>query len=202
MLEDLRVCFVGESFVAGVGDQRCLGWAGRLAVRAIAAGQPLTYYNLGVRRETSTQLRARWLTECEPRLPTGCDGRLVLSTGVNDTMHEHGRPRVPLDESVANLAVVLEVARAREWPVLVVAPPPIADAAHTDRIAALDERFAAHCDAVGVPYVRAHQPLRDNRVWMAEVAAGDGAHPGAAGYDEFAELLAPHWLRWLTDPGS
>ncbi|WP_306364460.1 GDSL-type esterase/lipase family protein [Nocardia sp. CC227C] len=191
------MCFVGESFVAGVGDQQCLGWAGRLAVRAIAAGQPLTYYNLGVRRETSTRLHARWLAECAPRLPAGCDGRLVLSTGVNDTMHENGRPRVPLEESVANLAGVLDTARAREWSVLVVAPPPVADAAHTDRIAALDERFATHCDAVGVPYLRVHTALRDNRVWMAEVAAGDGAHPGAAGYDEFAELSAPYWLRWL-----
>lgn len=27
---DVRVCFVGDSFVAGVGDAQHLGWAGRL----------------------------------------------------------------------------------------------------------------------------------------------------------------------------
>ncbi|WP_330184237.1 hypothetical protein OHB26_11885 [Nocardia sp. NBC_01503] len=90
-MPDLRVCFLGESFVAGIGDRECLGWAGRLAVRA-AAGQPLSYYNLGVRRENSTELRGRWEAECTPRLPAGADCRVVISTGVNDTQLENGRP--------------------------------------------------------------------------------------------------------------
>jgi acyl-CoA thioesterase I len=33
---------------------------------------------------------------------------------------------------------------------------------------------------------------------QTEVAAGDGAHPGAAGYADIADLVRPHWLRWLT----
>ncbi|WP_067532788.1 GDSL-type esterase/lipase family protein [Nocardia crassostreae] len=202
MVLDLRVCFVGESFVAGVGDQKALGWAGRLAGRAMAAGQPMTYYNLGIRREISTELRARWAAECTPRLPDGADRRLVVSTGVNDTVHENGSPRVESGESVANLAAVLAGASDKGWTTLVVAPPPNADEEHNQRLLALDERFAAHCDSVGVPYVRVHQPLRENRIWMRDVAAGDGYHPSAVGYDEFAELLAPHWLLWLADPSS
>lgn len=202
MLEDLRVCFAGESFVAGVGDPKCLGWAGRLAGRAIAAGQPLTYYNLGIRGETSTELRARWVAECTPRLPEGSNARLVLSTGVNDTHTLNGGPRVAPDESVDNLAAILAGAREKGWPVLVVAPPPVADPAHNDRIAALDERYGTLCESVGVSYARTHQPLRANPIWMREVAAVDGAHPAAAGYAEFAELLAPHWLLWLADPNA
>ncbi|MFC9994343.1 GDSL-type esterase/lipase family protein [Nocardia sp. NPDC127526] len=199
---DLRVCFVGESFVAGVGDQKALGWAGRLAARAMAAGQPMTYYNLGVRREISTELRARWSAECTPRLPEGCDRRLVISTGVNDSVHENGRPRVESERSVENLAAILAGARDKGWTTLVVAPPPNVDEQHNERLLDLDERFAAHCESVGVPYVQVHQPLRANRIWMGDVAAGDGYHPSAAGYDEFAELLAPHWLLWLTEPSS
>lgn len=203
MLEDLRVCFIGESFVAGVGDAQCLGWAGRLAVRATAAGQPLTYYNLGIRGETSTALRARWAAECTPRLPEGADARLVVSTGVNDSHHLNGDgPRVAPDESVENLAAILDGVREKGWPVLVVAPPPVADPVHNDRIAALDERYAALCESQGVSYARTHHPLRANPVWMREVAAVDGAHPGAAGYAEFAELVAPHWLLWLADPNA
>ena len=30
-VRDLRVCFVGDSYVAGVGDTAGLGWVGRLA---------------------------------------------------------------------------------------------------------------------------------------------------------------------------
>lgn len=49
VLTDLRVCFVGDSFVAGVGDPQHLGWTGRIAARTYQAGQPLTSYVLGVR---------------------------------------------------------------------------------------------------------------------------------------------------------
>lgn len=199
---DLRVCFIGESFVAGVGDQKCLGWAGRLAARAIAAGQPLTYYNLGIRRENSTELRARWEAECAPRLPAGADCRVIVSTGVNDTQFEDGRARVDPEDSVRNLAEILRAARERGWQTMVVAPPPNVDDGHNARILALDTAFADLCEEAKVPYLRTHQPLRENQTWMQDIAAGDGYHPGAAGYDEFAALLAPHWLLWLADPGS
>ncbi|GAP31122.1 lipase [Nocardia seriolae] len=199
---DLRVCFIGESFVAGVGDQKCLGWAGRLASRAIGAGQPLTYYNLGIRRENSTELRERWAGECAPRLPEGADCRVVISTGVNDTQFENGSPRVDPDDALRNMAAILREVRERGWQAMVVAPPPNVDDEHNARIVALDGRYADLCEETKVPYLRAHQPLRENQIWMRDIAAGDGYHPGAAGYDEFAALLAPHWLLWLADPGS
>ncbi len=53
MIADLRVCFLGDSFVAGVGDPEHLGWVGRVAARTNRGGQPLTAYGLGVRRETA-----------------------------------------------------------------------------------------------------------------------------------------------------
>lgn len=197
MSRDLRVCFVGDSFVAGVGDPGFLGWAGRLVSTAHAEGIPLTAYNLGVRRQTSAEILRRFLAECAPRLPEGVDARVVLSFGVNDAMHENGGPRVAPDESVANLGELLAQAAERGWPALMVAAPPIADDEHNARIGALDERFAEVCAVSGVPYVRVHQPLRDNPVWSADVRAGDGAHPGAAGYQEMAALIAPQWRAWL-----
>ncbi|MGW4714936.1 DUF459 domain-containing protein [Nocardia sp. NPDC004260] len=198
MSRDLRVCFVGDSFVAGVGDPDFRGWAGRLASAAHAQGIPLTAYNLGVRGQTSAEIVRRFRAECAPRLPEGVDARVVLSFGVNDAMHENGGPRVAPDESAANLGELLAQAGERGWPVLMVAPPPIADDEHNARTAALDERFAQVCAASEVPYVRVHQPLRDSAVWAAEVRAGDGAHPGAAGYEELAALIAPQWRAWLS----
>jgi lysophospholipase L1-like esterase len=67
-MKDIRICFVGDSYVQGTGDDECLGWAGRLCASARRAGHNITYYNLGVRRETSTDITRRWLAECEPRL--------------------------------------------------------------------------------------------------------------------------------------
>ncbi|MEV6334345.1 GDSL-type esterase/lipase family protein [Nocardia vinacea] len=200
MWNDLRVCFIGDSFVAGVGDPQCLGWVGRLAAQTYANGQPLTAYNLGVRMQTSTEILGRWQTECAPRFPDGSDARLVVSFGVNDTMFIDRLPRVAPEQSAANLSELLT--QAAEFPVLVVAPPPIDDAEQNARTAALDEYFAEICAAAAVPYVRVHQPLRDSAVWMREVRAGDGAHPGAAGYDELAALIHPHWREWLAWPTS
>jgi lysophospholipase L1-like esterase len=93
---------------------------------------------------------------------------------------------------------MLSQAAERGWPVLVVAPPPVDDAEQNARTARLDERFARICLEASVPYVPVHQPLRDNPVWMHEVHTGDGAHPGAGGYDEIAALIGPHWLDWLS----
>jgi acyl-CoA thioesterase I len=199
---DVRICFVWDSLVAGVGDGQCLGWTGRLAARADGAGQPLTYYNLGVRRQTSADVAARWERECEQRLPADTDARVVFSFGLNDTMIEDGRIRVVEQDSVANLTTMLRRAAERGWTALVVAPPPIIDDEHNLRTEKLDALFSEVSAAHGVPYVRVHQPLRQNATWMSAVGAGDGYHPGAAGYEEFAALIVPHWLLWLSEPGS
>jgi lysophospholipase L1-like esterase len=200
MGRDLRVCFVGDSFVAGVGDPEHLGWPGRLAARSERDGLPLTRYVLGVRRQTSAEVAARWAAECAPRLTGEWESRVVLSTGVNDTTEEDGASRLAPERSVAALGEVLAGAATAGWPVLVVGPPAVADDAHNERTAALDDRFAHHCADRGVPYVPVVRALAADPVWMREVAAGDGAHPGAAGYTVLADLVRPHWQEWLAGP--
>ena len=199
MTRDLRVCFVGDSLVAGVGDPGHLGWAGRLAVGSERDGLPLTRYVLGVRRQTTAEVAERWAAECRVRLAGGgWESRVVLSTGVNDTTEEDGAPRLAPQESVAALTRMLAGAAEPGWPVLVVGPPAVADTAQTDRIADLDDRFARVCAGHDVPYVRVVTALAADPTWMAEVAVGDGAHPGADGYAVLAGLVRPHWQRWLT----
>ena len=193
---DLRVCFVGDSFVAGTGDPEHLGWAGRVAARAHRAGQALTSYNLGVRRQTSRDILERWRVECTPRLPSGCDGRVVLSFGVNDTTIEEGRQRVAGADSARHLCLLLREARSSGWPVLVVGPPPVADAEHNARTVVLSEWLQQVCRDEGAPYVPTLPALSSTPVWMQQVAAGDGAHPGAEGYAALAELVWPAWDAW------
>jgi hypothetical protein len=38
---DLRACFVGDSFVAGVGDPDHRGWVGRIIARTHHGGLPI-----------------------------------------------------------------------------------------------------------------------------------------------------------------
>lgn len=193
---DIRICFVGESFVNGTGDSDYLGWTGRVCQTLARQGLTVTHYNLGVRRETSTELALRWQSECDRRLPVGCDRRLVFSFGTNDTTVDAGQPRVPVAQSLANLRQILTTAQTR-YPVLMIGPAALLDAAQTQRIQALSQQFAQVCDQLGVPYLEVAQPLARSPVWMAEVAAGDGAHPDAAGYGEYARLVET-WSAWQS----
>lgn len=89
-MQDIRICYIGDSFVNGTGDETCLGWAGRLSNRANTEERTITHYNLGVRRNTSADILQRWEQECSLRLPNICDGHVVLSCGVNDMVIEGG----------------------------------------------------------------------------------------------------------------
>jgi lysophospholipase L1-like esterase len=196
MTRDLRVCFIGDSFVAGTGDPEHLGWPGRLAART-HEGEALSCYNLGVRRETSQQVLDRWENEVSARLPAGVDGRIVVSFGVNDMTIECGQQRVATLESAENLRTLIRGARSRGWPVMVVGPPPIPDASHNARSAELDEHMRRVCLEEGTTFISVLSALTSSPVWRRQVAMGDGAHPAADGYAVLADLVFPHWQKWL-----
>lgn len=192
-MTDIRIAFLGDSFVNGTGDETALGWAGRLCAWANRE-HALTYYNLGVRRDSSANLLARWQAECASRLPPGCDARLVISCGVNDTVMEAGRLRVPPQASRANLRQLLEQSQTR-YRVLLVGPPPIDDAEQNTRIESLARVYAMEAERLRIPYIDLFADLRGDSVYLAEVAANDGAHPRSSGYEKMARLIAasPEW---------
>lgn len=122
---DVRVCFIGDSFVQGVGDPEYRGWVGRV----LQAGRgDLTAFNLGIRRSTSSDVLRRWWPEATGRTVPGADNRLVVSVGSNDTVEEDGSVRVEAARCLENLAALLDGSRRRTIAALVVGPPPVVDA--------------------------------------------------------------------------
>lgn len=199
----LTVLFLGDSFVAGLGDPTGLGWTTRLVADARSHGTDLTAYPLGVRRNTSADVLDRWERETTARLPRAGRSGLVVSFGVNDALDgDDGRRRVPLDATLAHLRALLAGAAAAGAGVLVVGPPPIADDAVNARVAEVDARLRAEAAACGVTSVPVLDALLAGGPWMAEVAAGDGAHPGAGGYAQLAALVRPAWRAWLAELGG
>lgn len=192
--EDLRICFVGDSFVAGTNDPECLGWTGRLCALARRRGYDLTHYNLGIRRDTSSDISRRWLAEVDRRLPKDCRPFIVFSFGVNDTTVEQGCQRVEQAQSIANTRQVLGAARKR-YSVLLIGPPPIADAEQNNRVRRLSHLMGEVAAAEHVPFLPVFDSLVADPVWMAEVSSGDGAHPRAAGYAELAARV-DGWPAW------
>jgi acyl-CoA thioesterase I len=190
--------FFGDSHTVGVGDEEGLGWTGRVLAAALREGIPTTTYNLGVRGETSADVAARWRAEARPRLPDEGDPRVVLAFGVNDVSLKDADRRCTEQQSLLSLEEVLLGAQGLGLRRFVVGPAPIDDDAANDRIAELSYAYRMLCARHRVPFVPLVEELRDNEIWRRELAAGDGAHPGAAGYAEIARLvLATGWLDWL-----
>jgi lysophospholipase L1-like esterase len=192
----MRICFVGESFVNGTGDPQCLGWAGRICATACHQGHDVTYYNLGVRRETSTELKERWQKEVCYRLPPEYNGRIVFCFGVNDTTIENGKTRVAFETSLENTRHILKIAK-QMFPVLMVGTPPVGEIEQNSRIAQLSAAFALVCDELDVPYLDIFTALQASNIWIKEAIANDGAHPRAEGYAQLAQLVQD-WQPWLS----
>jgi lysophospholipase L1-like esterase len=200
-MRDLRICFVGDSFINGTGDDEALGWAGRICRSARKRGVPLTRYDLGVRRDTSELILRRCATEVAVRLSgVPCDGRVVFSFGANDAAHEQGRPRVDLATSLANARALLAQSMARH-PTLMIGPPPIADdASHDARVGEISNGLNLVCSELGLPYLDLHGPLSVNETWRLEALDGDGAHPNSGGYAAAAALVEEWgpWRNWVA----
>ncbi len=192
---DRRICFVGDSFVHGTGDPELRGWVGR-----VCAGRSLTLYNLGVRRQTSAEIAARWAAEVACRCPPSADNRLVFSFGVNDCTLEQGQLRVDPLNSLVHTRQILESAQ-RYYPMLMIGPPPIADPEQNQRIAEFSQQMGHLSAELAVPYLEVFTTLINSSIWMREVEAGDGAHPGAQGYQELATWINqwPAWLNWWSE---
>jgi acyl-CoA thioesterase I len=202
----MRICFFGDSFVNGTGDDDCLGWVGRLCGAERRAGFDLTVYNLGIRRDTSADVEARWRREAELRLSPAEAGRLVFSFGLNDcSLNASGAgPRVARAETLRNARTILSCARS--WlPTLMIGPLPVTDSRDlNDRIVELSAELADLCLGLGVPFLCtvgfAERVYAD---WRAEAALGDGIHPNSQSYFATAQHICSTevWREWLETEG-
>ena len=193
-MKDIRICFVGDSYVQGTGDDDCLGWAGRLCMNARRAGHNLTGYNLGVRRETSTDIARRWLAECAPRLPATAENYVVFSFGLNDVTVEDGARRISEDETLANLHTMLAAAKSR-YRTLVIGPVAVPDVERNASLVRLSDGMAEVSAELDIPYLALYAHFVDDAQWLQEIRENDGAHPRAAGYAKIVALIEA-WPRW------
>ena len=197
-MAQMRICFIGDSFVTGAFDDECLGWAGRICAWARVRSHDVTAYNLGVRGETSLQIAKRWRSEAEVRQSPQQEGRLVFEFGVNDAREVNGKRQIEAGQSLAAAREIL--AAASVWkPTLMIGPPPGADAARNDRVSELSQKVAKLSGQLGIPYFDSFTALLDSPTFVASTTTIDGTHPGAGGYAEWARLIDqwPAWREWL-----
>src|SRR5580692_10829914 len=197
----MRICFFGDSIVNGTGDDDCLGWTGRVCSSARRAGHDVTHYNLGIRRDTSADVRARWRSEAQRRLSPDHNGRLAFAFGGNDCVSDcSGGIRVARDEALANTRAILS--EASVWlPTLMIGPSPLSFDGYADeRVAVLSRDLEELCKTIDVPYLPVFPILKNSEVWSKEAAHGDGTHPNNRGYSPLATIIGEWsaWKRWFS----
>ena len=198
MTKDIRICFVGDSFVNGTGDEEALGWAGRLCADANAGSSSITYYNLGIRRNTSRDILKRFEMECSPRLIEDCDSRVVLSCGVNDTVVENGARRIPYTESLGNVRELL--LKAKKYKTILIGPPPVGEDDQNERIMALSQAFGEEASAQVISYIDLFSALITDSAYKRDVMNNDGSHPRSSGYEKIAKVISSSRSWWFHMP--
>jgi lysophospholipase L1-like esterase len=192
---DMRLIFIGDSIVAGSGDDECRGWIGRVGSATRRAGVDHTPYNLGIGGDTAGDVLARWEQEVTRRLNPEIENRLVVQVGVNDARDGVERPA---EDSVRDLVAFVAGARGIGLDPLVVGPIPTAQAEESERIGELSRRFAEACTKEGASFIEVHAGLRDNAAFLGSQAS-DGYHPDADGYAEIAQVVLHNgWWEWLA----
>jgi len=193
----VRIAVVGDALVAGVGDPKGLGWVGRVSARTRRDEGPVTAFALGVPGETTAELLGRWREETARRFGDRRDScRLVVGIGHADVL-----ARVTMARTRLHLADILDEAQAQSLPAFVVGPPPSAQPEVNEVLGDLSGAYADVCLRRRVTYVDTFTPLIGHEDWLTDLAAGDGVHPGQAGYGLIAWLvLHGGWHDWIGRP--
>jgi len=199
-MTDLRVCFLGDSFTLGQGDDDGLGWVGRVHAAERGRGIELTSYNLGIRGQTGAEIAARASRETGERLAgKGERCGVVVAFGTNDIFHDR-----PVEETVTALETIARWALGQGWAVFVMGCPhaaePELDAMRALRNVNLEEA-ARRLD---VPFLDVRERVADWSAWHRGAMEGDGVHPGSEGYAAVAAVFATWgpWRRWLDGRGA
>ena len=211
------VFFVGDSITFGWRDEDLGGWPSRL-IAALPAGIAVTGYNLGVRGDTSEEIRARWSDEVARRHRESANTVVVFAFVANDAkLSPDQRPLVSLDRIAENARQILLTAKRRHT-VLFVGPAPVEEAAlarafnrdgtaavpSNAQVEAVSEVLSATAAEVSVPYYDLSRQLKHSDDWLEVLRETDGIHPPARGHDLIAAMLLawPAWKRLFPRRGG
>ncbi|QPK94398.1 lysophospholipase [Actinomyces sp. zg-332] len=196
MAQSVRLCVLGDEITLGAGDERSLGWLGRVMSR-VQRNVPIYVMPLGLPGDTSSTLLDRWEKECFPRFSNTSENKLVINLGVGDITQGISSTRSRL-----NLANILDSVSAYDIDIFVVGPCALP---YIDQHA-LQELSAGYqnvCERRSIKYVDTFTPLREHDQWLTDFNVGDGLHPGQTGYGLLAWLVLHYgWCEWMGSETS
>ncbi|MDN2567241.1 SGNH/GDSL hydrolase family protein [Aquibium sp. A9E412] len=187
----IHLLAIGDSSVAGVGIDRAHdGLAARLAgLIAAREGRPVVWRAAGFNSATAGQLRDHVVAHLAPETWT----HIVLAVGTNDAKNFHTVRRFK-----AEFGGLLYALRAR-WPEARIVWSPVVDMRRVPALPPLLGRIleirAALINRMGARLCLERGAVAAPRLPIVDPQAGfsgDGFHASAAGYNAWAEHLAPY----------
>lgn len=191
MAEPATIVALGDSLTHGYGLPPGDGFVPQLEAWLNEKGAEVTVVNAGVSGDTTAGGRARigWA------LSDTADA-LVVALGGNDLLRG-----LPPEESRANLTAIMEEAKARNLPVLLIgmqAPGNYGPDYKAD-FDAIYPDLAAQYDALLAPsFLGALTDLPDRDQTVQDLMQPDGIHPNANGVALIVEDLGPEVLQLLS----
>jgi len=197
----IPLCFIGDGITLGHGDPEGGGFAYRLCANAAAEGVALDPIREGGKFWSSREVAANWEQILDHHLGPEPTGGLVLCFGARDCDDLARGQRVPIDETI-QLGIEIIRAAADRAPLFVIGPPSTGDTIINRRILLVSRVFRTIAEQCGAPYFAACEAMMGSRPWIADMAAGDGIHPRAAGAQSLADAISEtaNWRAWLSLP--
>ena len=183
------IVVLGDSLSAGYGIKIQQGWVSLLSQRLASEGYGYKVVNASVSGETTQGGLSRLPRALETHKPA----IVVVELGGND-----GLRGLPLATSRANLAKIIELARAAQARVLLVGMmiPPNYGARYGEEFREMFASLATKYSVAFLPFLLEEVALKP------ELMQGDGIHPNASGQPIILENLWPALRPMLVAPGK
>lgn len=197
----MRIIVFGGSIAQGFYDTERGGWANRLFMHVLRAAERVNYkkhhimFVLGITGETITGLDKRFDAEFNRRCKDS-DTLTIFSYGGNDSMHDNGACRTPLEEFKTLYAKFIQKAKTVGSVVLVGLGPidekqlnpipwnPARSCLEADR-SVFDQAVQELAATYGCLYIPMHDVFGDAVAAMTV----DGLHPNAEGHKRMFERI-------------
>lgn len=191
-----KIIVFGDSITYGQRDLEMGGWVNRLKL-ALAHDNSLVschVFNMGISSQSTTEILARMVRECEGRVQDDANNIIVIAAGINDAQIMEGEIVSDEDKFRSNVRSLIETARTLTDKVVYLGLTPV-DGSRTnpitwdrtriwrnDLVERYDNIISEVCSEMGVRYVYVFDQIDP-------ATNDDGLHPAAAGHAVIAEIM-------------
>lgn len=181
--------FFGDSITLGVNVIAEDVWTGLVATHLTTRGLPVpptTFYNLGVRKNSSKLIAERFNDEFKRRTLPETEAYFVIMCGNVDMAMPQDNTVLSVDESLAETRKILDLAKIKGT-VLFLSGTPVKNEEHNARISKLALLQNKLCDELHIEFINLHDALSQNPTYLQDLT--DGVHPQEMGNAAISDLV-------------